>query len=161
MSLRSTAFLATLALVFLGSSRTAAQQSTAAVDRTLLKTHMRQETASLAIADKLVQAFPPTPIQCGDHTCTVRVEVSAQFFNVTSGNAVRFHVAADDVPFPVTGFEIDGGINRPAAHLTTVTSLKTNLRPGLHVITVGFDMRTPGGNAEVSIRSLTIQVFRP
>ena len=161
MSVRCTAFFETMGLAFLAASQATAQQGAAALDRTLLKTHMRQETTSVAITDKLVQAFPPTTIQCGDQTCTVRVEVSAQFFNVTSGNAVRFHVAADDVSFPVTGFEIDGRINRPAAHLTTVTSLKSDLQPGRHVISVGFDMRAPGGKAEMSIRSLTIQVFRP
>jgi hypothetical protein len=158
---RCTAIFGTMGLAFLGSSGAVAQQSTAALDRTLLKTHMRQETAFIAIADALVQAFPPTTIQCGDHTCTIRTEVSAQFFKVTSGNAVRFHVSVDDVPFPITGFEIDGGINRPTAHLTTVTALTTDLGPGPHVISVGFDMRTPGGQAQVAIRTLTIQVFRP
>jgi hypothetical protein len=91
----------------------------------------------------------------------VRVEVSSQFFNVTSGNAVRLHVKADGAPFPVTGFEIDGGINRPVAHLTTVSSLKSDLSPGPHTISVYFDMRSPGGKAEASIRTLTIQVFTP
>lgn len=79
MSVRCTAVFETMGLAFLAASQATGQQGAAALDRTLLKTHMRQETTSVAITDKLVQAFPPTTIQCGDQTCTVRVEVSAQF----------------------------------------------------------------------------------
>ena len=99
-------------------SQIVGQEAVTALDRTLSKTHMRQNTTSVAIADAPVQAFAPTTIQCGEGSCTVRVEVCSQFFNVTSGDAVRLHVKADGVPFPVSGFEIDGGINRPVAHLT-------------------------------------------
>jgi hypothetical protein len=42
-----------------------------------------------------------------------------------------------------------------------VSSLKSDLSPGPHTISVDFDMRTPGGTAEASIRTLTIQVFTP
>jgi hypothetical protein len=42
-----------------------------------------------------------------------------------------------------------------------VSSLKSDLSPGPHTISVDFDMRTPGGKAEASIRTLTIQVFTP
>ena len=159
MRLNSRALLVVLCL--LGATEVVGQEAVTALDRTLSKTHMRQDTTSVAIADAPVQAFAPTTIQCGKQSCTVRVEVSSQFWNVTSGNAVRLHVKADGVPFPVTGFEIDGGINRPVAHLTTVSSLKSDLSPGPHTISVDFDMRTPGGKAEASIRTLTIQVFTP
>jgi hypothetical protein len=152
MSLNSIALL--LVLCLLGATEVVGQEAVTALDRTLSKTHMRQDTTSVA-------AFAPTTIQCGKQSCTVRVEVSSQFFNVTSGNAVRLHVKADGSPFPVTGFEIDGGINRPVAHLTTVSSLKSDFSPGPHTISVDFDMRTPGGKAEASIRTLTIQVFTP
>lgn len=148
-------------LGLLAATEVVGQDAVTALDRTLSKTHMRQDTTFVAIAEAPVQAFAPTTIQCGKHGCTVRVEVSSQFFNVTSGNAVRLHVKADGAPFPVTGFEIDGGINRPVAHLTTVSSLKSDLSPGSHTITVYFDMRSPGGKAEASIRTLTIQVFTP
>jgi len=159
MSLNSRALL--LVLCLLVATEVVGQEAVTALDRTLSKTHMRQDTTALTIADAPVQAFTPTTIQCGNQSCTVRVEVSSQFFNVTSGNAVRLHVKADGAPFPVTGFEIDGGINRPVAHLTTVSSLKSDLGPGPHTISVDFDMRTPGGKAEASIRTLTIQVFTP
>jgi len=148
-------------LGLLGATEVVGQEAVTALDRILSKTHMRQDTTYVAIADAPVQAFAPTTIQCGKHSCTVRVEISSQFFNVTSGNAVRLHVTADGAPFPVTGFEIDGGINRPVAHLTTVSSLKSDLSPGPHTIAVYFDMRSPGGKAEASIRTLTIQVFTP
>ena len=115
MSLNSRPLL--LVLCLLGATEAVGQEAVTAPDRTLSKTHMRQDTTSVAIADAPVQAFAPTTIQCGTQSCTVRVEVSSQFFNVTSGNAVRLHVKADGAPFPVTGFEIDGGINRPVAHL--------------------------------------------
>jgi hypothetical protein len=159
MRLNSRALLVVFCL--LGATEVVGQQGVTALDRTLWKTHMRQDTTYVAIADAPVQAFAPTTIQCGKHSCTVRVEVSSQFFNVTSGNAVRLHVKADGAPFPVTGFEIDGGINRPVAHLTTVSSVKSDLSPGPHTIAVQFDMRSPGGKAEASIRTLTIQVFTP
>lgn len=159
MSPSSRAFLVVLGLM--RATEVAGQEAVTALDRTLSKTHMRQDTTYVAIADAPVQAFAPTTIQCGRRSCTVRVEVSSQFFNVTSGNAVRLHVKADGVPFPVTGFEVDGGINRPVAHLTTVASLKSDLSPGPHTISVAFDMRSPGGKAGASIRTLTIQVFTP
>ena len=96
-----------------------------------------------------------------NQTCSVRVEVSSQFFNVTSGNIVRIHVKADGNPFPSTGFDVDGGINRPVATLTTAAHLKTGLSPGSHSVTVEFDMRSPGGTAEAGIRTVMIQVFTP
>jgi len=100
-------------------------------------------------------------LQCGNQTCSVRVEVSSQFFNVTSGNIVRIHVKSDGNPFPSTGFDVDGGINRPVATLTTAAHLKTGLSPGSHSVTVEFDMRSPGGTAEAGIRTVMIQVFTP
>jgi hypothetical protein len=150
-----------LVLSLVGATDVVGQEIVTALDRTLLTTHMRMDTASVTISDTLVLAFAPTTIQCGKQSCTVRVEVSSQFFNVTSGNAVRLHVKSDTTKFPVTGFEIDGGINRPVAHLTTVSSLKSHLTPGPHTISVAFDMRSPGGKAEASVRTLTIQVFTP
>ena len=81
-------------------SKAVAQEAVTALDRTLSKTHMRQDTTSVAIADAPVQAFAPTTIQCGKQSCTVRVEVSSQFFNVTSGNAVRLHVKSGWRPIP-------------------------------------------------------------
>src|SRR5688500_13383151 len=140
MSLNSRALL--LVLWLLGATEVAVHVAVTARDRTLSKPLLRQDSTSVAIANAPVQAFAPTTIQCGKQSCTVRVEVSSQFFNVTSGNAVRLHVKADGVPFPVTGFEIDGGINRPVAHLTTVSSLKSDLSPGRHTISVNFDMRS-------------------
>jgi hypothetical protein len=156
------AFKSLLAIVLsLGATEGVGEETVTALDRTLTKTHMRQENSYITIADAPVQAFAPTTIQCGSQNCTVRVEVSSQFFNVTSGNAVRLHVKADGSAFPVSGFEIDGGINRPVAHLTTVSSLKSGLGPGAHTISVDFDMKLPGGKAEASIRILMIQVFTP
>jgi hypothetical protein len=148
-------------LLSLGATDGIGEETVTALDRTLTKTHMRQENSYISIADTPVQAFAPTTIQCGNQSCTVRVEVSSQFFNVTSGNAVRLHVKVDGSPFPVSGFEIDGGINRPVAHLTTVSSLKSGLGPGAHTILVDFDMKSSGGKAEASIRTLMIQVFAP
>ena len=68
---------------------------------------------------------------------------------------------ADGAPFPSTGFDVDGGINRPVATLTTVAYLKTDLSPGSHTITVEFDMRSAGGTADAGIRTLMVQVFTP
>jgi hypothetical protein len=144
-------------LGLLGAPEVVGQEAVTALDRTLLKTHMRQDTTYVAIADVPVQAFAPTTIQCGKQSCTVRVEVSSQFFNVTSGNAVRLHVKADGAPFPVTGFEIDGGINRPVAHLTTVSSLKTDLSPGPHTIS---EPRLTSGEGPIrSSGAITIAPF--
>lgn len=137
------------------------QEVVTALDRTLQKTHMRQETTRITFSNIAVPAFAPTTIQCGNQSCSVRVEISSQFFNVTSGNIVRVHVKADGVPFPSTGFDVDGGINRPVATLTTVAYLKTDLTPGSHTITVDFDMRSAGGTAEAGMRTLMIQVFAP
>lgn len=137
-----------------------AQKPIAALDRTLIKTHMRQEVTRVTFSEP-VAAFPATAVLCRKRTCTVRVEVSSQFFNIPSGNAARIHVKADGKPFPATGFDVDGGLNRPVAHLTTVSYLKTGLGSGSHTITVDFDMRSGGSTAEAGIRMLTIQVFAP
>ena len=137
------------------------QEVVTALDRTLQKTHMRQEATRVAFSNTPVPAFAPTTIQCGNPTCSVSVEVSSQFFNVTSGNIARIHVKADGVLFPSTGFDVDGGINRPVATQTTAAYLKTDLSPGSHTITVEFDMRSAGGTAEAGIRTLMIQVFAP
>jgi hypothetical protein len=149
------------ALSFCGPAVGHGQEVVTALDRTLQKTHMRQEATRVTFSNTAVPAFAPTTIQCGNQSCSVRVEVSSQFFNVTSGNIARVHVKADGVPFPSTGFDVDGGINRPVATLTTVAYLKTDLSPGSHTITVDFDMRSEGGTAEAGIRTLMIQVFAP
>lgn len=159
-----TSFLRLLVLIVLHcvfQSDVAAQESVAALDRTLIKTHMRQEVTPVTFSGMPVAAFAPTTVQCRKRTCTVRVEVTSQFFNIPSGNAARIHVKANGKPFAVTGFDIDGGINRPVAHLTTVSYLKTGLGAGTHTITVDFDMRSGGSNAEAGIRTLMIQVFVP
>ena len=149
------------ALSFCGPAVGHGQEVVTALDRTLQKTHMRQEATRVTFSNTAVPAFAPTTIQCGNQSCSVRVEVSSQFFNVTSGNIARIHVKADGVPFPSTGFDVDGGINRPVATLTTAAYLKTDLSPGSHTITVDFDMRSEGGTAEAGIRTLMIQVFAP
>jgi len=143
------------------SLRAGGQEVVTALDRTLQKTHMRQEATRVTLSTTPVSAFAPTTIQCGNQTCSVRVEVSSQFFNVTSGNIVRIHVKSDGNPFPSTGFDVDGGINRPVATLTTAAHLKTGLSPGSHSVSVEFDMRSPGGTAEAGIRTVMIQVFTP
>lgn len=150
-----------VAISLFGQSAACGQEVVTALDRTLQKTHMRQETTYLSFSNTPVPAFAPTTIQCGNQTCSVRAEISSQFFNVTSGNVARIHVKADGVPFPSTGFDVDGGINRPVATLTTVAYLKTGLTPGPHTVTVEFDMRSPGGTADAGIRTLTVQVFTP
>lgn len=137
------------------------QQGVTALERTLLKTHMRQETRHLKFAGAPVPAFAPTTVQCAQPSCSVRVEVSSQFFNVTAGNIARIHVKANGVPFPSTGFDIDGGINRPVATQTTAAYLKTDLPAGSHTITVDLDMRSADGAAEAGIRTLLVQVFAP
>jgi hypothetical protein len=152
---------AALVMAICGSLRAGGQEVVTALDRTLQKTHMRQEATRVTLSTTPVSAFAPTTIQCGNQTCSVRVEVSSQFFNVTSGNSARMHVKADGVPFPLTGFDVDGGINRAVATQTTAAYLKTDLTPGSHSVTVEFDMRSPGGTAEAGIRTLMIQVFAP
>ena len=156
-----TAGTAALVMAVCGSLRAGGQEVVTALDRTLQKTHMRLEATRVTLSTTPVSVFAPTTIQCGNQTCSVRVEVSSQFFNVTSGNITRMHVKADGVPFPSTGFDVDGGINRPVATQTTAAYLKTDLSPGSHSVTVEFDMRSPGGTAEAGIRTLMIQVFTP
>jgi hypothetical protein len=154
-------FLVLIVLHCVLRSDVAAQEPVAALNRLLIKTHMRQEVTSVTFSDSPVAAFAPTTVQCRRRTCTVRVEVTSQFLNVPSGNAARIHVQADGKPFAATGFDVDGGINRPVAHLTTVSYLKTGLSSGAHTITVEFDLRSGGSTAEAGIRTLTIQVFAP
>jgi hypothetical protein len=154
--LRTAAATAFAMMSLCGALRAGGQEVVTALDRTLQKTHMRQEATRVTFSTTPVSGFAPTTIQCGTQTCSVRVEVSSQFFNVTSGNSARIHV-----PFPSTGFDVDGGINRPVATLTTAAYLKTDLSPGSHSVTVEFDMRSPGGTAEAGIRTLMIQVFAP
>lgn len=159
--LRNPGAAALILMSLSGSSGADAQEVVTALDRTLQKTHMRQEATRVTFSNAPVPAFAPTTIQCGNQTCSVRVEVSSQFLNVTSGNIARIHVKADGVPFPSTGFDVDGGINRPVATLTTAAYLKTDLSPDAHTVTVEFDMRSAGGTAEAGIRTLMIQVFVP
>lgn len=159
--LRNAGAAALVVMSLCGSPGADGQEVVTALDRTLQKTHMRQEATRVTFSNTPVSAFTPTTIQCGNPTCSVRVEVSSQFFNVTSGNIARIHIKADGVPFPSTGFDVDGGINRPVATLTTVAYLKTDLSPGSHTVTVEFDMRSAGGTADAGIRTLMIQVFAP
>jgi hypothetical protein len=75
---------AALVMAVCGSLRASGQEVVTALDRTLQKTHMRQEATHVTLSTTSVSAFAPTTIQCGNPTCSVRVEVSSQFFNVTS-----------------------------------------------------------------------------
>jgi hypothetical protein len=84
-------------------------------------------------------------------------EIVPNILNVTSGNIVRIHVKSDGNPFPSTGFDVGGGINRPVATLTTAVHLKTDLSPGSHSVTVEFDTvlaaKIPNGSCDYRLRS--------
>ena len=74
---------AVLLMTACASLRAGGQEVVTALDRNLQKTHMRQEATRVTLSTTPVSAFAPTTIQCGNQTCSVRVEVSSQFFDVT------------------------------------------------------------------------------
>src|SRR5688572_5022408 len=84
-----TAGTAALVMAVCGSLRAGGQEVVTALDRTLQKTHMRQEATRVTFSTTPVSAFAPTTIQCGNQTSSVRVEVSSQFFNVTRSEERR------------------------------------------------------------------------
>jgi hypothetical protein len=143
-----------------------------AVNLTLKDTTIKTEDTSLPLPSG---AFPVTPgnafsqstINCpgGHRTCTVRVEISSQFGNLTAGDVVVIGVSIDgsqsDVkPSPTVAVH-DTTSTGFLVGVRTFSWMKTGLSPGSHTIDVTF-FATPstGAFANAGFRILTIQVYQ-
>ena len=115
----------------------------------------------------LQEAVPPTTIKCpkvNKTTCTVRIELSSEFSNVTPDTVAAAAVLVDDspdgiAPSNVAGF--DSTSTTGASNVRTFSWVKTGLNTGDHVIEMFlFTSSVSGtGSAGSFMRTLTIQVY--
>jgi hypothetical protein len=112
-------------------------------------------------------AFSQSTINCprGQKPCTVRVEVSSQFGDLTAGDVVAIGVSIDGSqsgvkPSPTVSVH-DTTSTGFLVGVRTFSWMKTGLAGGSHTIDVTF-FATPsiGAFANAGFRTLTIQVYQ-
>lgn len=119
-------------------------------------------------------AFTPTIVRCpvlSNHTCTIRVEVSSEFFSVhnppddgalTVFGTLRIDGSSTGVlPDPVAHFRTysEGSVD-PERVVKTFTWMQKGAAKGEHTVELDFSLATDDGGLVFSNRTLTIQVYR-
>jgi hypothetical protein len=136
-------------------------QSTSAL--TLKRTKITTLDNGLSLSTTPVLAFSQVTGRCPATavTCTIGVEISSQFFNLSGSNVAQIIIAIDGSglginPSSVVNVNTNTGT---LATTSTFTFMKTGLSPGPHTVDVSFD--TNAGTGTAGFRTLTVQVFTP
>jgi hypothetical protein len=132
---------------------------------TLSRTTIATSNTGIAIGSATATAgFQPATVVCpSNHTagCTIRVEVTGQFFNLTKGDSVGtvVDISGTGTITPGNGISLDSTSDlplHPEAH--TFTWLKTGIPAGsTQTVDIGF--ATTAGTADVQGRTATIQLY--
>jgi hypothetical protein len=154
-----------LALLVLGSSilLCPSAQADQALNLGLYETYIKTESSLLVLAvEPFKDLFSPTTVSCpGGETCTIRVEVSAEYY---SPFLIRLRVAIDGSPAaPSTdGAPLMIGPGVDAPNPRTFAWAVTGMGSGRHTVDVEAALFTLGGqvNGAVRVRTLTITVFK-
>lgn len=144
----------------LGTMGSADATEESALSRSLKKTHIKTEDATLELTTTLVDAFTPTTVNCpgGSGTCTFRVEVSSALFGSSGGMHIIMQVLIDgsgDGVEPNHAVDVDGGGSQDA----TFSWMKKGLALGPHTVDVKFALSCCSTSA--LYRTLTIDVYKP
>ena len=132
---------------------------------TLSRTTIATSNTSIAIDSRTATGgFQPVTVVCpSNHTagCTIRVEVTGQFFNLTKGDSVGtvVNISGTGTITPAVGISVDSTSDsplHPESH--PFTWLKTGIPVGsTQTVNIGF--ATTAGTAAVQGRTATIQLY--
>jgi hypothetical protein len=130
-------------------------------NKILQRTYMRTHDNALGLTTAYVNAFSPTSIACPVSAgCTIRVEVSSQFWDIDAGTVARMRVMVDG---STAGVEPDSLVNVDStstggwANARTFQWMKSYVPYGNHTVQVQFQVSA--GNAYAGYRMVTIEVF--
>ena len=130
-------------------------------NKILQRTYMRTHDNALGLTTALVNAFGPTSIACPVTAgCTVRIEVSSQFWEIDAGTVARMNVLVDNSgagvePNPLVN--VDSTSTGGLANVRTFQWMKSYVPYGNHTVQVQFQVSA--GNAYAGYRMVTIEVF--
>jgi len=147
--------------LFTGVSEAYAQE-TSARNLILTKTYIKTGHPP-SLTTTPVPAVTQTIVRCpGPGTCTIRVEVAAQFSSIIPPNVAAVVVLIDGSqtgvePFATVGF--DSTSTSGASNVRTFSWMKQGLTPGTHSIDVL--MYVTGGTAESASCTVTFEVYKP
>jgi hypothetical protein len=127
----------------------------------LQRTYLRTHDNALALSSVFVNAFGVTSISCPVTSgCTIRVEVSSQFWEIDPGTVARMQVLIDG---STAGVEPDALVNVDStttgswASVRTFQWMKASVPYGNHTVQVQFQVSS--GNAFAGYRMMTIEVY--
>jgi len=138
-----------------------------ATNLALQKTTLKTVDTSLGLSTTPANAFSQSTINCPgtSGTCTVRVEVSSQFSDLTTGDVVVIGISVDGLqsgvkPSPTVTVH-DTTSTGSAAGVRTFSWMKKGLGLGSHTVNAAFFV-TPSNNAfaNAGYRTLTLQVYK-
>jgi hypothetical protein len=145
------------------TTREAGKANLPSPNLTLVRTRMSIGNDALALNHPAVAtAFPQMNISCpaSAKTCTLRIEVSSQFYRVDANSSARMHVRVDGTEANIFPNPQVGVSTNPSDHavVATMTFVK-NVAPGPHTVLVRFS--TSSGAASAGYRTLTASMFTP
>jgi len=127
----------------------------------LQRTYMRTHDNALGLTTVFVNAFGSTAIACPVTAgCTIRIEVSSQFWAIDPGTVARMQVLVNG---SAAGVEPDSLVNVDStstgswANVRTFQWMKAYVPYGNHSVQVQFQVSA--GNAYAGYRMVTIEVF--
>lgn len=130
----------------------------------LLYTYMATDGGALGLTTAYTAAFPVRMVTCPVtlNSCTVRIEVSSQFWSVPVGEVARMEVLVDGTAggvMPASIVNVDSTTTGSWASVRTFSWMKKYLRPGNHFIKVNFEVSN--GAAFAGYRTQTIELLTP
>ena len=145
----------------------ASTQEVALPGRALQKTSMKTQNTFLALDPTFKDAFTPTTVSCpSTGTCTLHIEVSTQFFGLSSSEALTINVKVDGgATLPAQSITVAGVANSTPGYgleSRTFQWIKNEVEAGSH--TVDVEMRVTGGASPVAtavLRVLKINIYKP
>jgi hypothetical protein len=132
----------------------------------LASTTIRTETAILPFNFDFFQGFEPTTVVCPENHragCTIRVEVSAGIWALTSNNVAQMVVFIDGPGEPIDPnqfINIDSTTTGPLASAHTFQSMKRGIPAGsTQTVNIDFTVFRRGGSANTGFRTATIELY--
>jgi hypothetical protein len=142
-------------------------QEVALPGRALQKTSMKTQNTFLGLNSTFKDAFTPTNVSCpSTGTCTLHIEVSTQFFGLSSAECLNIRVRVDGADtLPSTGVCVAGvatSINGYGLETRTFQWIKNNVEAGIRTVDVEMSV-TGGANpvATATLRVLKINIYKP
>jgi hypothetical protein len=154
-------WVAILASALIGVGGKAYARGVSAENLLLKSTYIKTERDNLHFGSPM-RAFSSTIIKCPQYqTCTIRIELSAQFANIRQPDIAAAEVRVDNsqsgvLPNSILGLDVEN-TTIGSSTVRTFSWMKKDIK-GTHNVDVNLFTNT-GGAADSPNRTLTIQVY--